>query len=348
MYLVCIMVFSYALYGIGMGMEGDSNPKPSVKRNAFEEVQTLVEKVNIPIPLQVTLIGQAIQDGRIYAYRRELEDALKESAFDFFRTVKSQDESFSIFNKMTKVPKENAIETLQPRNQLYDTAFYEEALNLLIAVTPPLGKQDREGLKASDLAQLKENQALYSVLQKHNRIQSRFELEPGDKTDLWGRHISLIPLEKHPVAQAIVLEDPKALYQALEEAFSKPAKDFLSLLHSRTSDHKTLFHLAAEVKSHQAEIAQAIDSLITFSAPNQINFVKKGYDYHRSPVKDVMAQGAMWLSIAGILASAHFFATGQGGLGTLSFFLAAGGLGVCERAFRSNNKTDPIIKNRRF
>lgn len=341
------MLYSYALYGVERG--GSPNPKPPHKE-IVEEVHNSIEKVNIPIPSKVTGPGQAIQDGRIYAYRRELEEALQSSAFDFFRMMKSEEKGFSIFSQMTRVPQKNTNSTVQQNKQLYDTAFYAEALNLLIAITPPLGKQDRKGFNASDLAQMEGNQEFYTVLQKHSRIQSRFELKPGDKTDFWANQIKLIPLEQHPVAQAILSENPKALYQALKVAFSNPAKDFLSLLHSRTTkEHKSLFHLSAEVKSHKAEIAQAIDGLITFSAPNKINFAKNGYDYHKATSKEIIAMGAGWAGlIVGLPSSAHFFLSGQGGLGTLSFLLAAGSLGFCQRVFNSNSKTDSIIKNRRF
>ena len=309
---------------------------------SFEDIRLMVDKVNIPVPLSLTLPGQAILKGQVHAYRREMENALQESAVDFFRVVKAEDGGKTIWRHMTGIKKKNS-------SALHDEirqAFYEEALNLLIAITPPLGKKDQRGLSAWELAREKGHRPLAWVFLKHNRIQSRFELDTKDKDDFWGRQINLIPLETHPVAQAVLREDPSALYSAVWSVLSGPAKDFLSLLHSRTKDQKTLFHLFAEVKSHQKEIAQALDVLVNFSVPNRVNFVKREHDVQ---FMDVVAQGFGLSSLfLGLPSSAHFFSSGQVGAGAFAFLLSAVGLGLCERSFRSNKTVDPIIKSRRL
>ncbi len=308
---------------------------------SFEEIQRMVDKVNIPVPLGMTLPGQAILRAQVHAYRREMEDLLQESAVDFFRVVKAKADGKTVWTHMTGIKKKAS----SFQNEI-SQAFYGEALNLLIAVTPPLGKEDQSGLRAWELAKEKGHRPLYWVFQKHKRIQSRFELDTADKDDFWGRQITLIPLERHPLAQAVLREDPEALYRAVRDVLSGPAKDFLSLLHSRTSDQKTLFHLFAEAKSHQEEMARAMDALIAFSAPNHVNFVKRARDYQ---LKDNLALAVGWSSLLlGLPSSAHFFISGQEALGTFTFLLSAVGLSWCERSFKTNKVSDSVIKNRRF
>ena len=137
-------------------------------------------------------------------------------------------------------------------------------------ILPSLGAKDKHGQDALEAAQVWKNKEVYRVFNEYyvykgSKLYAIPEISEADRfySHLWGE-IPQIQLEETPLAQGILRGDHEAFRKALEELYSGPAKNLFSLLHSKTEEGDTLFHLVAKVQSHQEEFAREIEGLINF------------------------------------------------------------------------------------
>ena len=293
------------------------------KRTAYQKVSKLIAAVEQP---------------DISGYRTAMEDFLAVPAYIFAQTLSSErtargpliSETLSAY--FTRDPSSGKL--------IQYKELHKEAVNLLIAVTPPLGKKDKNGMTAWRSAKTQKNKPLSQVFRKHRRMRSAFELDRADG-DFWNRNIPLVPLEETALAQAVLREDPRAFYIALEDLKVGPARDFLSLLHSRTSDGESIFHLSAGVSSHRESFAAGIDSLITFIAHKKFYLSLSA----ETPMEKFWFEAAAAALGGGSAAALFLTASGYPEAGGAASALALAGLmKFCRQAF-THKDTDSIIKS---
>ena len=292
-----------------------------------------------------------IRQGSLHGYRAAMEDLLNGPAWDFVRVISprragKRDYNFlttSIYMEMSRLAtaEHNA-------NGIAIPEFYKEALNLLIAVTPPLRKKDKNGMQAYELAKMRKNWPMFEMLSRQGiRIKSDFELDVSRKDSLWSRNISLVPLEKTPLGTAVLAGDTEDFWTALQDLMSGPAKDLLSVIHSRTSgDGRSVFHLAAEGASlsDREEFADGMELLINFITPTTFYF-------SGTRQENLQKQLWIWSGAAGFMVglplSIIFLMKGLPEAGWITGALSAAGLmGSCRAALRpgGNQDTDRVIK----
>ena len=285
------------------------------------------------LDLRATTLGQAVQKGNIHAYRIEMEKLLNDSTVTFIKEVNAvTSHGVSIFPLMELIGK-----------QRENTNFHKEALSLYIALHPPLGKKNKEGMKALDIAQAEGNTDVDKVLFKYHKIVSNFELN-SEKDNLWSQNLTLVDLEKTPLAQAILKEDSQAFYKEIEKLLLSPAKELLSLLHSQTKEGEGLFHLTARVKSRQKDFAQGIEMIINFILPPITKEVVLS-DNVSEAWKVYKIGFGLGASIFGPLAVWEFLSAGRLFEGIIMGGLTAVGIGICHQAFKQINKTESENKS---
>ena len=245
----------------GFFIKGRRIPLPS-------PIMALYEKSRFLSGVEQAETRRMIKQASLNGYRAAMEDLLNGPAWDFVRVISPYPARgggrTSIYMEMSRlaIAEYNA-------NLIEIPDFYQEALDLMIAVTPPLGKKNKNGMRAKDLAKAKENWPAFKTFYRQGqRIKSAFELDTGDQESLWSRNISLVPLQETALARAVLAEDSDAFWRELENLMSGPAKDLLSLLHSRTSGGDSIFHLAAGVSSYKEEFADGMEALVMFAAPS--------------------------------------------------------------------------------
>ena len=323
------------------GKDKPGRPIPSSAAAAWEKSRSLSG-------VEQSQARRMIKQGSLNGYRMAMQDLLNGPAYEFVRAVSSlpggkllplSEITKSVYNEMTL-----AAAPWPPwGNKTAVPEFYQEAVDLLIAATPPLMKKDRSGLTAWESALIRENQPLLKVFQRHKRIRSSFELDISDQSSLWSRNIPLVPLQGAPLAQAVLAEDAEAFWKELEALFEGPAKELLSVLHSRTSGGASIFHLAAGVSSHREEFAAGMDALITFIAPTIFNFQKTSQS--ESEADKFLRRAGAAAFLLGLSAAGAFAFTGHSeaayAAGAVS---AAGTAGLCRWIFY-NKDTDSVIRS---
>ena len=309
-------------------------------------VMALYEKSRSLSGVEASEVRRMIQKGSLHGYRAAMEDLLNGPAYEFVRVISPQTArgggKKSIYMEMSRlaIPEYNA-------NSIKVPEFYQEALNLLIAVTPPLGKMDRNGIQAKDLAKARGNQPVFKTFYRQGRrVKSGFELDANDQESLWSRHISLVPLQETALAQAILAEDPDIFWKELENLMSGPAKDLLSVLHSRTSSGDSVFHLAAKVSSYKEEFAAGMEALITFIVPTTFYFSRdiSPAEWTWRGFWDGMGAGSLMIGLP--MTALHAL---YGSPETAYMFGAVAVAGitgsVCHAVFRRNKTAKNIIKS---
>ena len=326
---ICRILFLAALFAPAAGLAANADdPESAIEKTGLDPAAAAAQAV--------TAAGAA----DLHGYRAAMESFLSAPARIFAQTVSAPSVQRG----------RNIYETLSgwltsgPNGQtMHDSDFYQEALDLLIAITPPLGKKDKDGMTAMRSAKMRGNKPLAQVLRKHKRIKSAFELDAGDKGSFWSRSIlPSVPLEETALAQAVLREDPKAFSAALEVLESGPARDFLSLLHSRTSDGDSLFHLTARVSSHREEFAAGIDSLITFISPKRFYLSTRMGETAKEKFWENAAAAAAGGGSAGFILLTPAYPEAGGAAGILAL---AGAAAICHQAIFINKETDQIIKS---
>ena len=309
------------------GKAGTSRPQKQAtdeeRRAAYQKARKLITAVERP---------------DLFGYRIAMEDFLAVPADIFAQTLSSQRTSRGPLISETL----SAYFTRDPSSGQLTPAkgLHKEAVDLLIALTPPLGKKDKNGMTAQQAAKAQKNKPLSQVFRKHRRIRSAFESDAAEN-DFWNRNIPLVPLEETALAQAVLREDPTAFHAALKDLRAGAARDFLSLLHSRTSDGDSIFHLLARVSSHRESFAGGADSLIVFIAPKK---------FYLSPSEETAAEKFWFEAAAAALgggsAAALFFAVSgyPEAAGAASALALAALAKFCRQAF-THKDTDPIIKS---
>ncbi len=302
-------------------------------------VAALHEKSRLSPGGETSETRRMIRHASLHGYRSAMEELLSSPAWNFTRVISPAAGRVrrSIYMEMSRLaaPLNNAQRAEIPE-------FYREALDLLIAVTPPLMKKNKDGMTARGLADARNNQPALEVFARHKRIRSAFELDTGDQDSIWSQNISLAPLEKTPLARAAMAEDPEAFWKALEDLFSGPAKDLLSALHSRTSGGDSLFHLLAKAPSHREEFAAGMNALITFIAPSVFYFSKPAGG---NLGELLLLRAAAASLMLGLPVSAVFFLTGSPEAGWPLAALSGAGIASGCYAAVTNKASDSVIKS---
>ena len=245
------------------------------------------ERTSTTVNLRNTPLGKAVLEEDRHALRREIKKLLDGSAKDFFKVINSVTESgeniflFSFTSWMEKLFRNNELPDLVEevvtdrgnreyptvRRQLEDPKSHFSVVNELTSIiTPYLGTKDKQGRDALVTAKTLNNQPVSDVLLKYSdKSEEMPELSETQrfKTHLWG-FIPQITLEDTPLAQGVLQEDPQAFHKALQDLYLGTAANLLAVLHSKTKEGDTLFHLVAKVQSHQEEFARGIEEFMEF------------------------------------------------------------------------------------
>ena len=312
------------------------------------------------IDLKTTQLGRTVLERNIYAFHIELEKLLNDPSGEFLKVINSETETgediFDLLNNLAEEERKKEIERgrnmTQLRKELREKAPEGSVFALLelwSLLTPTLFTENKLGQKASETAASLKNKEVYEVLNQYGGRALKFDLHVLEKSPIW-RLISQIQLEDTPLAQAILNEDPKAFRQALRELYSGPAKNLLFVFHAKTTKGDTLFHLAAQVKSHQEEFAKGIEELIEFTIPA---FIKEHLKDRRNTDVDNYADNKSsqlkvkrwyrWLMgglvLLGAPSAVWLFNSDYYVLGTGMTLVTGVGLQQCYSSFKENLST---------
>ena len=210
-------------------------------------VSTDFREMSAEVKRSVTILTRAFEKKDLYGFRIEMEKLLEEPVPVFFQTLSG----FMV----ERVSRDS-----------HTPHFTLDFLSLIVAFIPPLGKRDKEGRTAGEVAELLENRAVGSVLLKYgnNINMAKYDLYENEEDDLWSRLAELYTdtdTDKHDIVwrrlPQIELEETlpaKALLNGDAEEFliqlkalshSGPAWRLFAVLHSRTKNKQSLFHLAS-------------------------------------------------------------------------------------------------------
>ena len=145
----------------------------------------------------------------------------------------------------------------------YQIIFFK----LIDLLSLPLFQKNKNGQNTLETAFSHRNKEIHEIFDGYNWANSNLgSHELSERHILW-RQIIQTKLEETPLAQGVLRGDPEAFRKALEELYSGPARNFFTVLHSRTEEGDTLFHLVAKAQSHQEEFAREIEKLIELVIP---------------------------------------------------------------------------------
>ena len=328
-------------------------------------VSTDFREMSAEVKRSVTILTRAFEKKDLYGFRIEMEKLLEEPVPVFFQTLSGF--------MAERVPGDSRA-----------LHFTLDFLPLIVAFIPPLGKRDKEGRTAGEVAELLENKAVGSVLLEHDNI-AKYDLYENEEDDLWSRLVELYTAtntDKHDIVwrrlPQIELEETlpaKALLNGDAEEFliqlkalshSGPAWRLFAVLHSRTKNKQSLFHLASlfrprslkgialedmtaiqkkQLFSEQAKVAdglkellQIMETVIPASATKafgRLLFDKESADTFW------LWRGKTAIPLFGISIVASFMAFDAGyfTLGAILSMATGWGISRCHREFRNRKKS---------